>query len=435
MKVKEILSESWAVSWPMALIMLFEFLIGLSDVYIAGMFGKDVQAAYGLAFQLYFVFIFIGIALSIGSVSVISRLFTSEKKDELNLAIGSSISASVAAGLLFTTLGVLFSRAIITSFNIPDALKNSAASLLMIYSVGFVFDYVLITANGILRASNMIKKSLLTMTVVCILNIGLNFFLSFRTPLGFNGLAVATVISLSIGSLLSLFYTRKITAIFFRFSLPVIKKIVGISWPAGLLQIFWQLGAMVLFLILAELPSHSIEIMAAFTNGIKVESAIFLPAFAFNMANAVVVGNLLGKGEKDNAFKGGILTAGLGVAIVSVLTLLVMLNARRIASFLSPDALVVGESIRYIYIALISEPFMAWAVILGGGLNGAGDTKSVMAIVSLSIWLVRLPLCYLLGVLFGMGPVAIWWSMNISIFVHTAFISVRYFRKRWIVYA
>ncbi|MBU0758846.1 MAG: hypothetical protein KKC66_03925 [Candidatus Omnitrophica bacterium] len=84
----------------------------------------------------------------------------------------------------------------------------------------------------------------------------------------------------------------------------------SVSWPAGLLQILWQLGAIALFYILSILPAHNIETMAAFTNGLKIESLIFLPAFAFNMANAVLI--------------------------------------------------------RYIYISLLAEPIMAWGVILGG---------------------------------------------------------------------
>ena len=31
--------HSWAVSWPMILIMLFEFFIGLADVFVAGRIG------------------------------------------------------------------------------------------------------------------------------------------------------------------------------------------------------------------------------------------------------------------------------------------------------------------------------------------------------------------------------------------------------------
>ncbi len=37
--------------------------------------------------------------------------------------------------------------------------------------------------------------------------------------------------------------------------------------------------------------------------------------------------------------------------------------------------MVIEESITYIYISMISEPFMAWGMILSGGLNGAGDTR------------------------------------------------------------
>jgi hypothetical protein len=39
----------------MTLIMFFEFLIGLTDIYIAGRIGKEVQAVYGFAVQLYFI--------------------------------------------------------------------------------------------------------------------------------------------------------------------------------------------------------------------------------------------------------------------------------------------------------------------------------------------------------------------------------------------
>jgi Na+-driven multidrug efflux pump len=39
-------SRSWQVAWPMTLIMFFEFLIGLTDVYVAGRISKEVQAAY-----------------------------------------------------------------------------------------------------------------------------------------------------------------------------------------------------------------------------------------------------------------------------------------------------------------------------------------------------------------------------------------------------
>ena len=217
----------------------------------------------------------------------------------------------------------------------------------------------------------------------------------------------------------------------FKFSLAIIRNIFSIGWPAGVLQVFWQLSVLALFLIISALPENNIEILAAFTNGLKIESVIFLPAFAFNMASAVVVGNLLGKNNQEDAFSAGIVTALAGVTIVSALTVMVMFNGSAAAALISNNDIVIRESIRYIYIALLSEPVMAWGVILAGGLNGAGDTRRVMAAVVLSVWLVRVPLSYLLGVYFKLGAPAIWWSMNLSVALQAILITKRYFSKKW----
>ncbi|HMK66081.1 MAG TPA: MATE family efflux transporter, partial [Thermodesulfobacteriota bacterium] len=163
-----------------------------------------------------------------------------------------------------------------------------------------------------------------------------------------------------------------------------------------------------------------------------IESAIYLPAFAFNMANGVIVGNLLGEKKKEEAYRSGLVTALIGVGVVGILVLVVVLNARWIASFLSTNPIVIQESIRYIYIAMISEPFMAWGIILGGGLSGAGDTRSVMIRVALSVWLVRLPMAYLFVSVLGLGAISVWWCMNISQFIQCFFLYRRYAGKAWL---
>lgn len=431
-KIKTLARESWAISWPMTLIMLCVFLIGLTDVYVAGKLGKEIQASYGIAAQLYFIFTIVASALSIGSVSVASRLFTSSKEKELRSAIDSSVTIAIAGGALFSILGFVSTKSIISSLNVPGELKVYVLPLTKIFSLGLLFSYLFINTNAVLRACGMIKKSLLTMSVVCILNIVLNLMLALMTPLKFKGIAWATAISMFAGSIFNMLFMRKLMSGFFRFSLSAVRNILNIGWPAGLLQVLWQLGYMALYLIISDIPKNNIEILAAFTNGLKIEAAIFLPAFAFNMANAVVVGNLLGKNNKEDAYFAGLVNASIGVIIVVVMTLTILFNAKTIASFLSNNDIVIKESVKYICISMLLEPFMAWGVILAGGLNGAGDTKSVMSIVALSMWLIRIPLCYIFGIYFGFGVIAIWWSMNASILVQSFFITKRYFSGKWV---
>ena len=182
-KIKAMMMESWAVSWPMTLIMLFIFLIGFCDVYIAGRFGKELQAAYGLAFQTYFVLNIISAALSVGAVSLISRLYASRKKSACREAIDSSLILAAGAGCIFAAAGFFLAPPVMRIFHVPEEVNLSAVNLLRIYTTGMIFHYLLLNTNGILRACGMIRKSLVTMSVVALTNIVLNFALSLKTPL------------------------------------------------------------------------------------------------------------------------------------------------------------------------------------------------------------------------------------------------------------
>jgi len=355
------------MSWPLTLIMFFEFLMGLTDVLIAGKVSKEIQAAYGFVIQLYFVLIVIANALTVGTVSVVSRLFTSRNQNDLTQAVFSSLVAAAAAGIVLALAGMFFSPEIIRLVNIPEELKPLAIPFIRIYSIGLLFHYLLINCNGILRSCDRVKDSLKTQALVCVLNIALNFFLVFHTPLGFRGIATATASSVFVGSLVNLWKVRSLMPRGRDFSLDLVKKMLIIGWPIGMLQVLWQLSSMVLFLILSALPENRVEILAALTTGLRIESVIYLPVFGFNMANAVIVGNLLGEKREEDAFRSGFITAAVGVVIVTAMVIAVILNARWITSSLSYNEMVIRESMKYIYVSMISEPFMAWALFWAGG--------------------------------------------------------------------
>jgi putative MATE family efflux protein len=430
--VREALARSWSVSWPMTAIMFFEFLITLADVYIAGKIGKDIQASYGFVTQIYFMFIVIGNAFTVGAVSVIARLCPNRESDAYASAVASSVWTSFGFGIVLGIAGIYLSPKIIGVLNIPPVVKQFGTPLISIYAGGIIFHYILINTNGLLRACKGIRSSMKTMACVAALNIGLNIFLVFKTPLGFRGIAWSTAMSVMLGSLLNLWHLKKFLFPWRPFAGEIIKKVIQIGWPSGLLQVIWQLGSTTIFLILSALPAYTVEIIAAFTNGYRIESAIFLPAFAFNMANAVVVGNLIGEKKSQLAFRNGLITTALGVAVVSLLSLLVWLNAHAIVALLSDNEIVIDFSVKYLYICLLVEPIMAWGVITSGGLNGAGDTRGVLIYVALSVWLVRIPLSYLTAIVLNFGAPGVWWSMNASIIVQAILITSRYLKRRWL---
>jgi len=418
----------------MTLIMVFEFLIGITDIYVAGKVGKEIQATYGFVIQFYFVFIIIANALTTGTVSVVSRLFSSGDREELGRAIFSILIITTAAGLLFGIPGILFTPAFINLVNIPADLKPLGAPLGQMYAAGLIFHYILINTNGVLRSCKKVGLSLGTMALVCACNIFLNFFFVFGTPLGYIGIGLATALSTLAGCALNLRHLRSLVpSSAMTFAARRVREIIGIGWPLGLSQALWQLHSMALYLILSSLPRNNIEILAAFSAGLRIESAAFLPAIAFHMANAVITGNLIGEGKRADAFRAGMVTALMGVSMVVLIAFGVVMAAPWLASVLSQNAIVTREATTYIYINMLGEPFMAFWLILAGALSGAGDTKSIMFIITACTWLVRVPLCYLFVVVLGFEAHAVWWTMNLSQFLAAVLVFKRYMGRKWLL--
>ncbi len=179
------------------------------------------------------------------------------------------------------------------------------------------------------------------------------------------------------------------------------------------------------------LSYNSVEIMAAYATGLRIESAIFMPAFAFNMANAVIVGNLMGKKKFDEAYKSGLTTAFISMGVVTIMIAVVLLNARSIVEFLEPNPQVVDEIIKYIYICMIAEPFIALNLAMTGALNGAGDTKAAMFYAVLNVWVLRLPLAYIFGIALGFHAAGIWWALNSGFFLQSILSTRRFISKKW----
>jgi Na+-driven multidrug efflux pump len=69
----------------------------------------------------------------------------------------------------------------------------------------------------------------------------------------------------------------------------------------------------------------------------------------------------------------------------------------------SDDPEVIRMGAEALFIAAWNQPFMAVAQVLAGGLRGAGDTRYPMVSTMIGVWVIRLPLGWLLGVGFGLG--------------------------------
>ena len=430
----------WHLSWPMVLIMILNFLVGFTDIYVAGFISPEVQAAVGFVSQLYFLIIIIANAISIGTLAMVSRATGSNNfKRVLEITQQSLIfSFLVAAGLML--LGLVFYREIVSIAGFPLEIREISEVFLKIFALALGPNYVLIISSAVFRGSGEVKKPLLTMFLVSVINIIGNFVLVFGIfpfpQMGYIGIALSSAISVTVGMVMNLIlFTRSrwgsLYAIPWGVSVDTIKKIINLAWPAALLQIAWNAGSIILYNILGRLGEASITALASITNGLRIEAIIYLPAFALNMAASVLVGQNLGAENAERAEKLGWKITFAGVVLVSVMALITFIWAESFSSIVTKNPAVLEETTRYLRINMLSEPFMALSVILAGGLQGAGDTKGTMWVIIVAMWVIRLPLAYFFSFILNYGAVGVWGAMVASMTFQGILMAWRFHKGRW----
>ncbi len=430
----------WYMSWPMLLVMFFNFLVGLTDIYVAGFLGPEIQAIVGFVGQLYFFIIIVANAISIGTVAIVSRAVGAGNFEDALSTARQSLVFGLACALALTVAGLIFKDHIISLAGFSGNIRQIALDFFVIFAFTLAPNYIVILANAIFRAGGEVKLSLLAMFYISLINIALNFLLVFGLfsfqGLGYRGIALATATAMTAGTIICFILFRKsqwknIFSGMRHVSVDLLRKIFLLSWPAALIQISWNAGNIFLYNILSRLHEGNITAMAALTNGLRIEAVIYLPVFALHMAASVLTGQNLGAGESARAEKIGWKISFSGVAFVSFMALPVFIWAGALSSTVAQDQHVVAETIRYLRITMLSEPFMAISVILGGCLMGAGDTKGAMIVIVSTLWIVRLPLAYLLAVVAGYGAPGVWASMVISMFFQGIAMTVRFRNGQW----
>jgi multidrug resistance protein, MATE family len=430
----------WRMSWPMMLVMLFNFFVGLTDVYVAGFLGPEIQAIVGFVSQLYFFIIIVANAISIGTVAMLSRAVGAGNFEDALTSARQSLLFGVLCSLMLTFGSLFFREQIISLAGFSGNTREIAMVFFVIFAFALAPNYIVILSTAIFRAGGEVRLTLLAMSLVSSINIALNFLLVFGLfsfqGFGYRGIALATASAMSAGMIVCVFLFKKsrwknIYSGPWHVSTGLVRKIFLLSWPAALVQISWNAGYIALYNILSHLREGNITAMAALTNGLRIEAIIYLPVFALNMAASVLTGQNLGAGVPERAEKIGWKISLSGVAFVSLLVMPIFLWAADISSPVAKDPQVLAETTRYLRITMLSEPFMALSVILGGCLQGAGDTKGVMLVIVSALWVVRLPLAYLLAVVAGYGAPGVWTAMVISMCFQGIVMTVRFRNGRW----
>ena len=410
-----------AVAWPVSVSFLLQTLYNLVDAFWLGKLGKTAIVAPTVTMNVFFLGLSLAMGLGTGGTTLVSQYRGAGKIDGMRRAGGQTLALLSGAGVVFCILGLLAAVPLLHALQTPaDAFGETLAYLRWIL-VGLPFIFVFFVYQGI--ATGMgdtvgpMRIKLITVSLNALLDPVLIFGWGPFPPMGVVGAALATVFSQAIAGVMGLARLFRgdlgfrLTREDLLWDRPMAARILRVGLPMSLGQSGTALG---FTLLLGIVNTFGSTVTAAFGIGNRIINMAMVPAFGFAQASATAVGQNLGADRPDRAGRAVRTSALLVGAILLPLTTLMFFFGGTISQIFINDAEVIAFGREMFRVTSYSVFAFGFIMVLMGAFQGAGHTVPVMVLNLSRLWLLRVPVAYLLALPLAMGPTGIWWAMFLS---------------------
>ncbi len=426
------------LSIPMILEMIMEALFAVVDVFFVSKVSVHAVATVGLTESVITIVYSIAIGLSMATTAMISRRVGEGEHERAAVAAVQSILIALAFSLVISVVGILFAGNILRLMGgTPELIEEGIWYTRIIFGGNFVI-MLLFLLNAIFRGAGDAAIAMRALWIANGLNIVLDpcfiFGLGPFPELGVAGAAVATNIGRGIGVLFQLYVLFngkvivKIARRHFKIAWDIIKRLLDVSIGGMSQYIIASASWIFLMRIIAEFGEKAV---AGYTISIRMIIFAILPAWGMANAAATLVGQNLGAQKPDRAEASVWRSAFFTMLFLLAVSVFYFLFARGMISFFHSDPDVVKYGTASLKIICLGYVFFAYGMVIGQSFNGAGDTKTPTWMNFICFWLLQIPLAYVMGITWGIGPNGVFWAVAISETV-LAFLCIYLFRKgKW----
>ena len=433
---RKLIKNIFQITLPAVFDLLAQTLIMALDMKMVSSLGPSAISSVGVGTAGMYALIPALIAVATGTIALLSRAYGADNKLDGKKAFAQSFFIAVPLGIILTIIFLLFSEQII---NLVGNAKDMNLSDAILYQnmtvIGFPFLGVSIATFYAFRAMGENKIPMIGNTLALVLKVILNFLLIYLFKWGIFGAALSTTLTRLFSAIFSIylvFWSKKnwisLELKDLKFDYFTSKRILKVGIPAAVEQLGLRIGMLIFEMMVISLGNLS---YAAHKIALTAESISFNLGFAFSFAASALVGQELGKGSSQKALKDGYICTIIAMIVMSTFGLLFFIMPQFLVSLFTNDKDVIELSTMALKIVSICQPFSGASMVLAGALRGAGDTKSVLLITYLGIFLVRIPITYLFLDVLNFGLAGAWIVMTIDLVIRSSLAFYIFRRGKW----
>lgn len=408
------------LSTPMIIAMLVNAFYNIADGFWVAGLGADALASVGLFFPFFFIIIALGMGIGIGGSSAISRRIGANDKREADNTAEHTLMLGFIVSIVISVSAFPFLEEIMKIFSGEN--MKVALTAINYSKIFFLGTPILIFSNiasSILRGEGDAKRAMYGILLGSILNIILDPLFIYTFKLGVNGAAVASVLSMTVSSLLFIYWMfgKKDTYLDisiqnFKYNGKILGEILSVGIPSTLAQLSMSISMIILNKIVVIVGNT--DGIAVFTSGWRIVMVATTPILGLATGVIAVTGAAYGAKNKEKLKTAFLYSVRFGILLEILIALLVFIFTKEISYIFtySKEAERISEElIRFLKITTLFYLAVPPGILTSAMFRGINKGFNSLIATLIRTFVFQIPLAYILGAYLDLGLTGVWWGI------------------------
>ena len=427
------------LSWPIFIELTLFMLMGMVDTFMLSAYSDNAVAAVGMSNQ---VINLIGVMFNFvaaGTIILVSQNLGAKNQTKACEVSIVSIGANFLIGIILSVVMITCSKYILTFMNTPLEIMDITLNYTKIIGSFLFLMAIQPVLSGILRSFGYTKHSMIITLIANLINICGNALFIYGLfgvkELGPVGVAISTVFSRFVTVvLIAVIIYRKIefkfsTHFFKSWPLQDVKNILKIGVPSALEQLAYSTSQVIIISFVSMLGTLAIT-TRVYTGNISM--FVYLFSLAIAQGNQVLVGYLIGEKKTDEVSHQTFKTQRLAVSVSLGLSIICYLGSDFLFGIFTSDANILSLGHTLLLINVFLEIGRAPNLVLTNALKAAGDINYPFILGIVGMWVICIPVAYVLGIWFGLGLAGIWIAFAVDECFRGLVFTIRWKSQKWV---
>lgn len=372
-------------------------LFNAADVAVVGNFASGSRtaavAAVGANGPIINLILGLFIGIALGATVVIANAIGNNDRKSAQNAVHTSMVMAVVGGVIVAIIGELIAGSLLNLLQVPEDVYPLSLLYLRIYFLGMPAILLYNFEAAVFRSIGETKVPLIALAASGVLNVLLNLLFVIGFHMTVNGVAIATVLSNVVSSILLYRKLRKsdqyihVEPQLLTIHWGSFRQIMRIGLPAGIQSAVFAISNIV---IQSAINSLGTVIIAASSAAFNIEIMAYYVLNSFSQACTTFVGQNYGAGRLDRCRKTLILCLVEDLIASACAIGLVLLCGKSLLAIFNNDPEVIAIGYTRLLIIFSAYTFSMLYEVMSGYLRGFGISLVPAVLTTLGVCGVRI---------------------------------------------